>query len=251
MTWHSLPVRTPVLPERDANYRLDDDRGLPHPQSEVATLDRLVGPYADVFAYSGGRAGDAAVLIEGMLRIECCSALIEKRIPAIWALLGSNSAMVAEDANKQRVDRLFGLDGEAGLLGALKQHRRVAANALPTMSGAARAEFLADLIAFADALLPSQEGLDLWAWRPALQSVQPSATLALPVYLQALALVVLVREWIGGLPGSKERAALARQRGFLTGDGVPTGWSIAARFLGGETGPAACAVAAAARALKD
>ncbi|WP_421839528.1 hypothetical protein [Novosphingobium sp.] len=177
----------------------------------------LVEPYADFFAYSTGAGGNAAALIEGLLRLETMAAAIEARIAPLWHDLARSALTVAEDENKQRADRLFGLDGRAGLLGEVRRLQRLAAQELPHMSEADKAAFLGALIAFVGAFLPGDSG-----------AVEHSGVLALPVYLQALALVVLVRDWIAAPPGLAEQAAISRHRAFLLGAGCPAGPVVAA-----------------------
>jgi hypothetical protein len=207
-----------------------------------------------MFDYGVGPSGNAVALIEGLLRIEACSVALEARIAQLWREFGASALTVAEDVNKLRVDRLFGLDGDAGLFGALKRYRRRTAEAMPVMSGALQAEFLAEFVTFSVSLLPvaAEEaggaGANLWAWNGPDGAEEPSAALALPVYLQALSLLVLLQGWIGGVPGTAEQAALARHRAFLTG-GENAADSITGNLLAGRDGPAAAAVRAAARAL--
>ncbi len=224
MVWHTLPIRAHSAPERDANYRLVeacDSAGARPAQAFGA----LVEPYADFFAYGTGAGGNAAALIEGLLRLEAMAAAIEARIAPLWQDLARSALTVAEDKNKQRVDRLFGLDGRAGLLGEVRRLQRLAAQELPHMSAADKTAFLGALIDCAGAFLPGDSG-----------AVEHSGVLALPVYLQALALVVLVRDWIAAPPGLAEQAAISRHRAFLLGGGSPAG-------------PADTALAAAAQAL--
>lgn len=269
MAWLTLPLWVSDSPLRGANYRLSTTPNPPQSGFALAELAggafspaglaELIGPYAGLFAYGPGSAGHDAALLEGLTRIESCSAALEAKIAPLWQDLARVPLTVAEDENKQRVDRLFGLDGEAGLLGALKRHRHAAATDLPAMSGAAQADFLAALTAFSVRLLPGSAGVDLWAWRsmrtvlggarPVLRAAQPAAALALPVYLQTLALIVLLRGWIGGLPGHAEKAAIMRHRAFLTGAAVDAEWPLAACYLDGENGAATAAVSAAAAAL--
>lgn len=230
MIWHTLPRRAPEVLAREANYRSLEHFGVPLAGQALdpiaARLDSLVGPYLDVFAYGASPSRNDAALIEGLLRIAACNARLEAQIIPLWQRLAAVPLSVAEDENKQRVDRLFGLDGEAGLLGALKRQRRVAAESLPAMSAAEQGEFRTTLIALAGQFLPGGDGVDLWAWRgvrkaregalPVLRAAEPEVVLALPVYLQALALVVLVQRWIGGTPGAAQQAAMRRHHAFLT-----------------------------------
>ncbi len=250
----SLPDQAMYASFSSSNYSLEISPQLPMSPLDGAWLDSLVGPYAAMFDYGAGPSGNAVALIEGLLRIEACSAALEARIAQLWREFGASALTVAEDVNKLRVDRLFGLDGDAGLLGALKRYRRQTADAMPMMSGASQAEFLAEFLTFSESLLPvaAEEahgaGVNLWAWNGPDGTEEPFPALALPVYLQALSLLVLLQGWIGGLPGTAEQAALARHRAFLTGR-ENAAYSIAGSLLAGQDGPPAAAVRAAARAL--
>lgn len=194
MEWYTPPDSALVARRQAVNYRLLE---VPDSTGETA----LVAPYADHFAYNSGMGGNCAALIEGLLRLETCAAALDAAIPALWQRLGQTALTVAEDRGMQRVDRLFGLDGHAGMLGALKTHRRAAASDLPTMTGVQQVAFLAALLGLADDLLDA----DLWSPRGE----------ALPLYLQALGLVILVQGWLGGPPDAREQAAIARHRAFL------------------------------------
>lgn len=228
MVWHTLPIRAHSVPERDANYRLVEacDSAGARPAQGFAAL---VGSYADFFAYGTCAGGNAVALIEGLLRLETMAAAIEARIAPLWQDLARRALTVAEDENKQRVDHLFGLDGRAGLLGEIRRFQRLAAQELPLMSDAGRTTFLGALIDFAGAFLPGGIDVDLWSWRPTGGAVERSGVLALPVYLQALALVVLVRDWIAAPPGLAEQAAISRHRAFLLDDWGPAGPVAAVR----------------------
>lgn len=233
MVWHILPGRAHHAPEWDANYRLQEishapQAGLPD------NLGALVEPYADFFAYAVPAGGNKAALIEGLLRLETIGAPLDASIAPLWQNLAQNGLTVAEDENKQRADRLFGLDGNAGLLGELKRNRQIAAQELLIVSGAERREFLHLLVAFAGRLLPGSTGVDLWSWQKASGEVERSATPALPLYLQALGLIVLVQGWIGGHPGLAVQAAICRHRAFLLGTGSAAGSSPADWHPGSE-----------------
>lgn len=210
MVWHTLPRRDFDVPVWDANYRLANVGDPSGKEGKAVDLVALIEPYSAFFAYGIGAGGNAAMLIERLLRLETCCAALDAVVAPLWQDLARRPLTVAEDADKQRMDRLFGLDGKAGLLGALKRFRRIAANELPALPSVQQAEFLAALLAFADGLLPARGGEGLWPSR--------GTPLVLPLYLQALALIVLVQGWIGGLPGAAEQAILARHRAFLLGD---------------------------------
>lgn len=233
MVWHILPDRALHAPEWDVNYRLPEASSAPR-AGLPDELGALVEPYADLFAYALNTGGDKAALIEGLLRLETAGAAFEARIAPLWRDLAQNGLTVAEDENKQRADRLFGLDGKAGLLGELKRNRQIAAQELPAVSSAEQREFLHLLVAFAGRLLPGHAGVDLWSWRKARGEVERSAALALPLYLQALGLIVLVQGWIGGHPGLAVQAAICRHRAFLLGTGSAEGSSPADWHPGSE-----------------
>ncbi len=209
MVWHTLPRQPAAVHRWPVNYRLVERGGLAGEAGPAHSCTDLVGPYADLFAYHPAVAGDEHALIEGLLRLGACSARLDAVIPALWQNLAANGLTMAEDPYKQSLDRLFGLDGRAGLLGALKRYRRIAANDLPKMSPGQQAEFLGALLAFADGLHPGNKGVDIWQ--------SNSARYALPLYLQDLALIVLVQGWIGDIPGTAGQAAKVRQRAFLAG----------------------------------
>ena len=254
MARYNLPDHAVYAPISSSNYSSEIQTLNPMIPLDGAWLDSLVGPFAAMFDYAARPSGNTVALIEGLLRIEACSAALETWIAPLWRELEASSLTVAEDVNKQRVDRLFGLNGYAGLLGTLKRYRRLAAEAMPAMAGAAQAEFLAEFVTFSETLLPvaAEEGdgaaANLWAWNAPDGTAEPSAAPALPVYLQTLSLLVLLQGWIGGVPGTAEQAVLARHRAFLTG-GDDAAFSIAGSLLAGRDGPAAAAVRAAARAL--
>lgn len=126
---------------------------------------------------------------------------------------------LAEDADKQRLDRLYGLDSKTGLCGVLRRYRLIAANELPGMSGTEQGALLDRLFVLADALLP--DGDDTGHWSAC------AAAYALPLYLQALALVVLVQGWVGGRRGASGQMASARHVAFLTGAGRSSAADVA------------------------
>ncbi len=102
------------------------------------------------------------------------------------------------------------------------------------VAGAEQREFLQLLVAFAGRLLPGSDGVDLWSWRKPHGEVERSAALALPLYLQALGLIVLVQGWIGGQPSLAGQAAIGRHRAFLLGTGSAAGSSPADWHPGSE-----------------
>lgn len=212
MVWDTVPGRAPAVHGGVANYRSSEASLSSRGDSGAVDPATLVEPYAAFFAYRAGVGGNVAALIEGLLRLATCSAPLDAAIPVAWQDLARTGLTVAEDEDKQRMDCLFGLDGKAGLLGRLKRYRRIAADELPSMSSVQQAEFLDGLFALADGLLPGGGDVHVWSAR--------SAALALPLYLQALGLIVLVQGWIGGLPGATEQAAMARHRAFITSDAI-------------------------------
>ncbi|GEO01221.1 hypothetical protein NSE01_30530 [Novosphingobium sediminis] len=230
MVWHTLPRRDFDVPVWDANYRLANVGDPSGKVGKAVDLVALIEPYSAFFAYGIGAGGNAAMLIEGLLRLETCCAALDAAVAPLWQDLARKPLTVAEDADKQRMDRLFGLDGKAGLLGVLRRNRQTAARDLPAMSSVQQAEFLAALLSFADSLLPDGGGEGLWPTR--------GTPLALPLYLQALALIVLVQGWIGGQPGAAEQAAVARHRAFLLGG---------AQAFAPDAATVACAAAEALR----
>jgi hypothetical protein len=203
MVWHTEPDCATVVRDRDLNYGL-----LAKADPARLTAD-LVRPYAGIFAYNLVASGNQAVLIEGLLRLETCNAGLYAAIPALWLDMTRNGLSFAEDADKQRLDRLYGLDGKTGLCGALRRYRLTTANELPGMSDREQGALLDRLFALADALLP--DGDDTGQWSAC------AATYALPLYLQALALIVLVQGWSGGRPAAGGGTASARHVAFLTG----------------------------------
>lgn len=194
MEWDTPPGRALEARRQAANYSFLES-------FDSAGEAALVEPFAVLFAYASGAGGNHLALMEGLLRLETCAATLDAAIPMLWQRSASTALTVAVDTDKQRLDRLFGLDGRAGLLGLLKTYRKTAASELPAMSSVEQAAFLETLLAFADGLLDA----GWWSSRMAV----------LPLYLQALGLVVLVQGWIGGLPGPREEAAIARHQTFL------------------------------------
>lgn len=203
MVWHTEPDCATVVRDRDLNYGL-----LAKADPARLTAD-LVRPYAGIFAYNLASSGSQAVLIERLLRLETCNAGLDAAILALWQDLARNGLSFAEDAEKQRLDRLYGLDGKTGLCGALRRYRLIAADELPGMSATEQGALLERLFALADALLP--DGDDTGQWSAC------AAAYALPLYLQALALIVLVQGWSGGRPAAGGGTASARHVAFLTG----------------------------------
>lgn len=203
MVWHTEPDCATLVQDRAYNY------GLFAKADPARLATDLVRPYAEIFAYNLVSSGNQAVLIEGLLRLETCNAGLDAAIPALWQDMARNGLSFAEDANKQRLDRLYGLDGETGLCGAIRRYRLIAANALPGMSATELDALLDRLFALADALLP--DGDDTGQWSAC------AAADALPLYLQALALIVLVQGWVGGRPVAGGQTASARHVAFLTG----------------------------------
>lgn len=216
MVWHNLPRRGFVAPVREANYRSTDAATAPGAADKAVEFPALIGPYVDFFAYGGAAGGNETLLIERLLRLETCAAPLDAAIAPMWQDLARVPLTVAEDEHKQRIDRLFGIDGKAGLLGALRRHRHVASNDLPAMSGTAASGFLDGLLEFAGDLLPDGAGADLW---PDAQG-GAATWMALPLYLQTLALITVVRGWIGRVPYAAELAAIRRHAAFLAGERI-------------------------------
>lgn len=214
MLWKPLSGLSVIAPMQGGNYSLinvEDGAGERCWPIDISVLTR---PYAEFFAYGGEVAAHPALLMEQLLRLETCSAALDRAIAPLWRDLVRVPLTMAEDGRKQRIDRLFGLDGEAGLLGALKRYRLTAANHLARMPCEERDRLLDTLFMLAGRLLPDRAGPHLW---PAGE-VEPAAWLALPLYLQALALITLVRGWADRAPSATEAAEIRRHVVFLTGE---------------------------------
>lgn len=209
MVWYNLPDRAATASGWALNYSFPAEPDSPSKADPALGAAALVRPLAEFFAYCPAISGNEAALIEGLLRLHICSARLDAAIPAFWQDIARNGLTVAGDAEKQRLDHLFGLDGQGGLLGLLKRYRRMAERDLPAMPPAEQALFLRALLGLADALLPDAAGTDLWPLR--------GVPHALPLYLQALALIVLVRGCMASHPGRDLQAAIARHHAFLVG----------------------------------
>lgn len=203
MVWHAEPDCANLVQDRAFNY------GLFAKADPARMTTDLVSPYAGIFAYNLASSGNQALLIEGLLRLETCNAGLYAAIPAWWQDMARNGLSFAEDADKQRLDRLYGLDGKTGLCGGLRRYRLIAADELPGMSATEQGALLDRLFVLADALLPDGDDTGKWS------ACAPGY--ALPLYLQTLALIVILQGWVGGRPVASSQTAGARHVAFLTG----------------------------------
>lgn len=158
MVWHTLPRRDFDVPVWDANYRLANVGDPSGKVGKAVDLVALIEPYSAFFAYGIGAGGNAAMLIEGLLRLETCCAALDAAVAPLWQDLARKPLTVAEDADKQRMDRLFGLDGKAGLLGVLRRNRQTAGGTCRQCPACSRPNFLPRCSALQIACFPTGVG---------------------------------------------------------------------------------------------